>query len=200
MILFLSTAGYPANRPLAFAAPLVSIASFLVGCFLTARISHALGPLRRYVLASHFLAQAILCLIPAALTLTGILPSDPEGTDPDIANNARTIGAIPPLALQSGAVMATSKLLGFAGEIPVNVLTSTYQNLATDPHLFALHNTPRNRRLGAFACIALGATSAAWIQRETARVDIVYWLAAAIKFVLAGVVWVCLGFADDEGQ
>ena len=97
--------------------------------------------------------------------------------------NKLVLVAIPFLAAQSGAQIATAKSLGF-NEIPTTVLTSVYNDLASDSQLLAWDNPKRNRRIGAVTMILLGGISAGWLSRTEGRLTIVLWLGAAIKLLL----------------
>lgn len=171
---------------------MVSLASFLVGCFVTARVSEAFGPLRRITITSQFLTQALLITLAAILVTSNVIPNDSREKNPRILSDARIIGALPALAFQSGSTMATSRFLGYGGEIPVNVLTSTYAALATDTKLFRKDNPPRNRRVAAVLCLASGALCAAWIQKAGPGIKAVLWIGAAIKLVLATLIGLLL--------
>ena len=118
-------------------------------------------------------------------------------------NDPHIIGAIPLLAFQSGATIATSRLLGYGNEIPVNVLTSTYAALATDTRLLAWKNTPRNRRVGACVCVLGGALCAAWIHKVGPGIVGCLWVGAGLKIVMALAVGLFMPAKvvrmDDEG-
>lgn len=92
--------------------------------------------------------------------------------------------AIPFLAAQSGAQVATAKSLGF-NELPTTVLTSTYNDLASDTALFAWDNPKRDNRVASVVLMMLGAIAGAWLVKGTGTFTTVLWLAAAIKVVLA---------------
>lgn len=151
---------------------------------ITTHLSNHFGALRRGVLTSNFLFQAILIILAAALTSSDLVPTDSDGTH-TVFDNPRILTALPPLGFQAGATIATSRLLGYGQVIPVNVVTSTYAALAADPKLLALHNVPRNQRVIACLSVAAGALSGAWIQRRSAGVVACLWLAAAIKLAVA---------------
>ena len=93
------------------------------------------------------------------------------------------------MAFQSGATIATSRLLGFGNEIPVTVYTSTYAALAADPKLFHLRgNRPRDRRVAAVICVFAGAFAATWAERKSEGILVTFWISAGIKIILAGIV------------
>lgn len=187
MILALSTARLPVSQPYSWLVTLVSLSSFLVGAFLTFRISTYFGALRRGTLVTNFLIQGLLIVLSAALTTTDLIPTDNLSTlANDILRNPKIVAAIPPLAFQSGAQIVTSRMLGY-NEVPVNVLTSTYADLAGDKDLFAPwnKNVKRNRRLAAFVLLFAGALCSSWIMRRGPGILLCLWLGAAVKLVTA---------------
>ena len=138
-------------------------------------------------MSANFLIQGLLIVLAAILVMTPFVPTD-DKEHYNIATNVHIVIPIPALALQSGATIASSRLLGFGGEIPVTVLTSTYAALATDPKLLKWKNTPRNRRVAAVVCLFAGAICSAWIMKKGAGIKACLWLGAGMKIVLAGAV------------
>jgi len=172
--------------------------SFLLGGFLTFRVSSYFGPLRRSTLIVNFLTQGLLIVLSAALTTTPLIPVDNLSSLADATlRNSLIVAALPPLAFQSGAQIVTSRLLGY-NEIPVNVLTSTYADLAGDKDLFAplTKNIKRNRRLAAFALLFAGALCSAWIMRRGPGIMLCLWLGAAVKLCIAVLAAVFMESAD----
>lgn len=197
MILGLSTAGLPAN-PHAWLTTLVSIISFLIGAFLTFRISKLItpeGPTRNRLWASSlFMIQALLIIISAGLALPNgqneLIPQNARGTSrhtPDargVIDNIRIVSLLPPLAFQSGMQIATSRLLGF-NELPVNVLTSTYCDIMGDFKLMATNNVRRNRRVAAVVLLLIGAIASGWLMRSSGGLMSVLWISGGVKFFTA---------------
>ncbi|CAK3783111.1 Hypothetical predicted protein [Lecanosticta acicola] len=200
IILCLSTAGLPVGQPWAWAATLISLIAFFVGAFVCTRLSNAFGPKRRLILTTNIFLQALLITLSAALATASIAISDRNTTNPSvILHDPRILVSVAPLAFQSGATIATSRLLGFGNEIPVTVYTSTYAALAADPKLFHLHgNTPRNRRVAAVVCVFAGAFVATWAEKRSEGVLVTFWTSAGIKFVLAGVVAFVFPRKEDQ--
>lgn len=184
VILALSSASLPASAPYAYLTTSVSLASFCLGAFLAFRVATQLGKLRRPVVAGSFLAQALLIVLAAALTSTSLVPKD-NGMpgEASVLGDVRIVAALPPLAFQSGMTIAASRMLGF-NELPVNVLTSTYADLAGDPGLFAVRNRKRDRRLAAVVSLVAGALVSAWMMKKGPGIVGVLWLAAGIKVVV----------------
>ncbi|KAF2462202.1 hypothetical protein BDY21DRAFT_330746 [Lineolata rhizophorae] len=87
--------------------------------------------------------------------------------------------------------IACSRLLGFS-ELPTNVLTSTYADLAGDAGVLRLDNPKRNRRLGAAVLLLGGAISGGWLMRAGIGAHGVLWVAAGLKAVVVVFVWVAL--------
>lgn len=141
---------------------------------------------------ANVLTQACLITVAAALATAHVLVTDGDSNDnvAAVLEDARILIAIGPLAFQSGATIATSRLLGFGNEIPVTVYTSTYAALAADPKLFVLpgRNKPRDRRVLAVISIFSGALIAAWLERRSVGPIATFWMAAGIKFILAAAV------------
>lgn len=180
--------------------------AFFLGAIFTTRLSIALGPLKRIVLVANILLQGFLILVVAALAMVSIVitdnnydltstaPSPPPPPPPQqqeerriaVLSDVRILIGIAPLAFQSGATIATSRLLGYGQEIPVVVYTSTYAALAGDMKLFKLRNNkPRNQRLLAVICVLVGAFCAAWIQKRSVGMVACLWLGAGVKILLA---------------
>lgn len=183
VILCLSSAGLPANAPYAYLTTSVSLASFFVGSFFAFRVMTSLGKMRRPVMAGSFLIQAVLIILAAALTSTSLVPTD-NGNGESVLANILIVIALPPLGFQSGMTIATSRMMGF-NELPVNVLTSTYADLAGDPKLFARHNEKRDRRVLAVLSLVVGALCSAWMMKRGPGMMGVLWLAAGIKLAVA---------------
>ena len=154
----------------------------------TGHVYTAAGPKRRLTLFASFLLQTLCIAVAAILVHTGMIP---ENT----TESKLIFIAIPFLAAQSGAQIVTAKSLGF-NEIPTTVLTSVYNDLASDVNLLAWENPKRNRRVGAIAMILLGGISGGWLSRSEAGLALVLWLGAALKLLL-GFSW--LFFASDAG-
>ncbi|KAF2863165.1 hypothetical protein K470DRAFT_280432 [Piedraia hortae CBS 480.64] len=194
VILGLSIAGLPSN-PYAWLTTLVSIISFLIGVFVCFRISRAVSPdgptANRLWTAFLFLIQGLLIIISAALaTPKGLIPQLPHNASrstPDtdsVLHNIRLVALIPPLALQSGFQIATSRLLGF-NELPINVVTSTYCDLMGDPKLFASDNVKRNRRAAAVVLLFIGSVASGWLMRSSGGLASILWIAGGIKVITA---------------
>ena len=149
----------------------------MVGSFIAGQVYPAVGLTRRCTLVASFLLQALCIAIAAILVQTDAVPETN-------ATEKIVLVAIPFLAAQSGAQVATAKGLGFS-ELPTTVLTSTYNDLATDTNLLAWNNPKRDRRVGSVVIMMLGGISGAWLVQGTGTIITILWLGAAVKVLLA---------------
>ena len=205
VILGLSTSGLPAN-PHAWLTTLVSIVSFLLGAFATFHISEVFAPTdpysNRLVIVSLFFIQSLLIIIAAALvTAPGLVPQNLGSTGrttldpPNALDHVNIVTLLPPLAIQSGMQIASSRLLGY-NELPVNVLTSTYCDIMGDYKLFALNNVKRNRRVAAVVLLLAGAICIGWMMRSSGGLKSVLWLAGGIKCLTAATILLFMPAAE----
>jgi len=199
VILCLSSARLPASQPFAWAATLISLGSCLLGAFVTFRISMWLGPMRRSVLAGNFIFQGLMVVLAAGLTSTNLIPKDNLTIHADkVVSTIAFVGALPPLAFQSGGQIITSRLLAY-NELPVNVLTSTYADLMGDKDLFAgvTKNIKRNRRLAAVFWLLVGAFVATWMMKKGPGIQGTLWLGAGVKLAVGVVVFFLMESKED---
>jgi hypothetical protein len=207
VILGLSTAGLSAN-PFAWLTTLVSLTCFLIGALITFRISRVITPTgphaNRLWCSSLFVIQSLFIVLAAALaTPADLIPQNPGNTyrgqpEPaDVVRNIKIVSLLPPLALQSGMQIATSRLLGY-NELPVNVLTSTYCDLMGDFNLLALNNVRRNRRAAAVVLLLVGSIASGWLMRSSGGLESVLWIAAGIKLVVGVIMFVCMADPKEK--
>lgn len=149
----------------------------MLGSFITGRGYTTVGATRRLTLVLSFLLQTLCIIVAAVLVQTDIVPES-------VATDKLVLIAIPFLAAQSGAQIATAKALDF-NELPTTVLTSVYNDLASDMKLLAWDNPKRDRRVGAIAMMLLGGISGAWLSRGSGSLTAVLWLGAVIKLLLS---------------
>jgi len=121
----------------------------------------------------------------AALVQAGVVPA-PKGLVVESGADIDFLELVPLafLAFQSGGQIVTSRILGF-NEVPTTVLTSVYCDLAMDPRVLAADNVKRNRRFGAVLGILIGGIAGGWISRSRATLYTNFWIAAAIKLIIA---------------
>lgn len=133
---------------------------------------------------ASFLIQSTLILITAAIIQGGVLYGSPAGVSRDI-DWKETI-PIALLSFQSAGQIIGSRVLKVS-EMPTVVLTSVLCDIASDPRLTdsLRTNVGRNRRVGGFLGILLGAVAGGWISRATGQISSVLWLAGGIKLLIA---------------
>ncbi|KAI4101043.1 MAG: hypothetical protein LQ339_005271 [Xanthoria mediterranea] len=191
IFLALGVADLPINRaPLQWLRSLLAIFSFIMGSLVSSAIARPFGPTRRLSLSISFLLQGISILLAAIFITTDVIPTN------DTRSNRVMIG-IPVLAWQFGAQVAASRALGY-NEIPTTVLTSVYNDLATDPRLWTWKNAKRNRRAAAAVLVLAGGIAGGWLSRLRDGFSIVLWIAGAIK-VTIGLAWLAFGEAIADG-
>lgn len=152
----------------------------MIGSLAAGKVYRAIGATRRITLAASFVLQGLSIFVAAALVATGTIPEKDS-------NSNLILIAIPFLAWQFGAQVATSRALGFS-EIPTTVLTSVYNDLASDPKLWVWNNPKRNRRAMAAVMVILGGICGGWLSRLGNGFMIVLWLGGVIKIIL-GLLW-----------
>ena len=149
----------------------------MLGSLLASNITSRIGNTRRLSLILSFLLQGLAIFVSAILITTSIVPQNEPNSD-------KIFIGIPFLAAQSGAQVAASRALGF-GEIPTTVLTSVYNDLASDTKAFAKDNPKRNRRFAAATMLLLGGICGGWLSRLDEGFGIALWIGGAIKILLA---------------
>ncbi|KAL8871902.1 MAG: hypothetical protein Q9174_002371 [Haloplaca sp. 1 TL-2023] len=181
IFLALSSANLPAGSDsFKWARSAVSILSLMLGSLIAGRLYNAVGATRRLTLILSFFIQSLCIIVAALLVYTDAVPET-------IKTDKLVLIAIPFLAAQSGAQIATAKALDFS-ELPTTVLTSVYNDLASDGNLFAWDNPKRDRRAASVALMLLGGISGAWLSKTSGSLTNVLWLGAAIK-ILLGLSW-----------
>lgn len=158
----------------------------MLGSCIASNIASHFGKTRRISLILSFLLQGLLILITGILITADVIPQKKPNSD-------RIFIGIPFLAAQSGAQVAASRALGFS-EIPTTVLTSVYNDLASDSRLLAKNNPKRNRRVGAAVMMLLGGICGGWLSRLNEGFGIALWVSGIIKILLAAA-W--LWYADS---
>ncbi|KAL8650019.1 MAG: hypothetical protein Q9210_004069 [Variospora velana] len=157
----------------------------MLGSSVSAAVTRRSGNTRRLSLCLNFFLQGWSILVAAILINTDVIP---ENTP----NSNRVLIGIPFLAWQFGAQVASSRALGY-NEIPTTVLTSVYNDLASDSKLWTWKNVKRNRRASAALMLLLGGICGGWLSRLKNGFGIVLWVGGLIK-VLLGLAW--LGFRE----
>ncbi|KAL8913364.1 MAG: hypothetical protein Q9171_001841 [Xanthocarpia ochracea] len=187
IFLALGVAGLPKNgAPLQWLRSLLAIFSFMLGSLISSAVARPFGTTRRLSLFISFLLQGLSILLAAIFITTDVIPENNS-------NSSRVLIGIPLLAWQFGAQVAASRALGYS-EIPTTVLTSVYNDLASDPKLWTWKNAKRNRRAAAAVMVLVGGICGGWLSRLRDGFGIVLWIGGAIKVIL-GVAWLSFGEA-----
>ncbi|KAL8765675.1 MAG: hypothetical protein Q9209_007313 [Squamulea sp. 1 TL-2023] len=187
IFLALGVAGLPTNRaPLQWLRSFLAISSFMMGSLLSSTFARPFGTTRRLSLSISFLLQGLSVIVAAILITINAIPENNP-------NSNRVLIGIPFLAWQFGAQVAASRALGYS-EIPTTVLTSVYNDLASDPNLWAWKNAKRNRRAAAAVMVLGGGICGGWLSRLNDGFGIVLWIGGAIK-VTVGLAWLAFGEA-----
>ena len=173
---------------------MLSIFSFMFGCYAFSRYGMLLGNRQRGTQASSFLFQAALVFIAASLVQGGLIPGDAPA---DLAN-ARwaDLAPIMLLSFQSAGQIAASRQLHY-DEIPTVVVTSMIADLWIDVDLARGRNARRNRRVAAFALTLLGAIIGGFICSSQRHIQLALWLVGAMKAIIFGV-W--LFWAEEKSD
>ncbi|KAK0110054.1 hypothetical protein ONS95_002714 [Cadophora gregata] len=184
IFLALGASDQPKSKPFGWLKSLVSITSFLLGCFIFAS-TRLINPKARGTLATSFVVQSLFIILAAILVQAGVVPQ-PDGIVTESGSKVNLLELLPLgfLAFQSGGQIVTSRILGF-NEVPTTVLTSVYCDIASDSHILARDNVKRNRRIGAVIFILIGGIAGGWISRSSAGMSTSLWIAAGIKLVIA---------------
>ena len=163
----------------------LSLASFCTGSFCFSRFHRYFMPRRRWVLCASFLAQMGLIAVAAAILTWGPAPVD---VGDEIS--WRVLVPIALVAFQSCGQAVTSRALKYNSLTSV-VLTSIYCDLFSDAELFALHNTERNRRIGAPVLLLVGVVMGGLLAHSSVGAAGALWVAAGLKLclVLAWCAW-----------
>lgn len=189
IFLALGVAGLPKNGAhLQWLRSLLAISTFMLGSLISSNVTRRYGSTRRLSLSINFLLQGLSILIAAILITTDAIPQNSPNSD-------RVLIGIPFLAWQFGAQVAASRALGYS-EIPTTVLTSVYNDLASDPKLWTWENAKRNRRVAAAIMILVGGVCGGWLSRLRDGFAIVLWVGAATK-ILVCIAWLAYDQAAE---
>ncbi|KIX99252.1 uncharacterized protein Z520_04828 [Fonsecaea multimorphosa CBS 102226] len=176
---------------------LVAILSFCVGAFCFSRYHRHLGAVKRWVVASSFLAQTALMVLTAALISGGVVSK--TGNVESHGDGRRgtfpwhELCPIALLAFQSAGQIVASRMLKF-NTLPTVVLTSLFCDLMADPGLFTaglLDDPDRNRRAAGIVLLFCGAAVSGALIKSSVGYQAALWVATGVKgaMVLAWLVW-----------
>ena len=181
-----SFTGHSITEPRGWVKSVVSIASFVLGCYFFSRLHRLFRPLRRSTLISSFLLQSVFVLVTSSLIQADAVNGSAIRSDTDWEQEL----SIAILSFQSAGQIVGSRVLSL-GEIPSVVITSLLCDLVSDPQLLGgwSSNVKRNRRTLAFLGILVGAAAGGWITTKTGRIQAPLRVAGGLK-VLVTVAWV----------
>ncbi|GLA33286.1 hypothetical protein AnigIFM63309_000109 [Aspergillus niger] len=175
---------YPAYL---WAKSLIALCTFITSNVIFIQVARRLSPRRRSTLILSFATQTI-CLLAAAILVEAKVVS-PKPEDPRAPIQWMQILPITLLAFQAGGQICASRILAY-DEIPTVVLTTLLCDLLVDPDLLAKKNAKRNRRIGAFLALFLGAMTAGGLSKVATMASSL-WFAFGLKFTitLSWIVW-----------
>ncbi|KAL4975215.1 hypothetical protein BDW66DRAFT_160681 [Aspergillus desertorum] len=178
----LGASGQPAYPAYLWAKSLIALTVFLVGNVIFIRVGRALGARRRSSLVLSFGVQTICILVAALLVQLGAV--DPRPEDPRAPIQWMQVLPISLLAFQAAGQITASRILKF-DELPTVVLTTLLCDLLVDPDLSAplKANGKRNRRIGGFLALFLGAMTAGGLSKVT-EMAASLWFAMGIKLII----------------
>ncbi|KAJ5502784.1 hypothetical protein N7463_005658 [Penicillium fimorum] len=196
IFLALGPSGQPTFPAYLWAKSLIALTVFLASNILFIRMHRLLSPRRRSTMILSFGIQTIALLVTAILIQRGIITPKPE--DPTAPMEWMQALPISFLAFQAGGQICASRILAL-DEIPTVVVTAMLCDLLVDPKLTAKFNPKRNRRIGAFLALFLGAMTAGGLSKTTSMASSI-WLAMGLKLMvtLGWVVWQQEGRREDE--
>ncbi|KAH8426665.1 YoaK family protein [Aspergillus melleus] len=186
----LGASGQPAYPAYLWAKSLIALTTFIMSNLIFIHISRLINPRRRSTMILSFGVQTACILAAAILVQLKVVSPKPE--DPRSPIEWMQVLPISLLAFQAGGQICASRILAF-DEIPTVVLTTLLCDLLVDPKLYSRgwrSNPKRNRRVGAFLALFLGAMTAGGLSKVT-DMSASLWLAMGLKFAITigWVVW-----------
>jgi hypothetical protein len=125
-------------------------------------------------------------------------PSAQSGIPRDLGFPSMDLVSIGLLSFQAAGKVVASRVLGF-NALPSVVLTTLYNDLASDPALFTaglMGNVQRNRRFGGLVFYIFGALIGGVFARSSVGFAGALWFTAGIKVVIV-IAWL---FWREEGK
>lgn len=184
-----------ATPSLAWTKSLTSILSFLLGAGLISAFHRTFGERKRWVLAASFSFQMAVTIVSAILVSSGSSsesparpgePSAPMGIPQDIGFPSMDLVPIGLLSFQAAGKVVASRVLGY-NALPAVVLTTLYNDLASDPALLTaglMGNVQRNRRLGGLLSYVGGALIGGTFARSSLGFAGALYFTAGIKLLV----------------
>ncbi|KAL2807678.1 hypothetical protein BJX63DRAFT_63404 [Aspergillus granulosus] len=178
----LGVSGQPAYPAYLWAKSLIALTVFVIGNVIFIRVGRALGARRRSTLILSFGVQTACILAAALLVQLGVVAPKPE--DPRAPIEWMQVLPISLLAFQASGQIVASRVLEY-DELPTVVLTTLLCDLLVDPNLGAAvkANPKRNRRIGGFLALFLGAMTAGGLSKVT-EMAASLWFAMGIKLII----------------
>ncbi|KAF4759749.1 hypothetical protein HAV15_006420 [Penicillium sp. str.  len=177
IFLALGASGQPATPPYLWAKSFVALTVFITSNIFFIYMHRFLKPRRRSTMILSFGTQTIALLVTAILLQLEVIAPEPE--DPQAPIEWIQLLAISLLAFQAGGQICASRVLAL-DEIPTVVVTAMLSDLLIDPKLTTKINPKRNRRVGAFLALFLGAMTAGGLSKTTGMTSSI-WLAMGLK-------------------
>lgn len=199
IFLALGVNSLPMGTPsLAWTKSLAAILSFLLGAGLISAFHRKFGERKRWVLAASFAFQMLVTVIAAILVTHKRASESPAkpgessalggGVPEDIGFPTMDLVAIGLLSFQAAGKVVASRVLGL-NSLPTVVLTTLYNDLASDPALFTAGlagNVQRNRRVGGLVSYVVGSLIGGAFARSSAGFAGALWFTAGLKVLIVG--------------
>ncbi|CAG8890330.1 unnamed protein product [Penicillium egyptiacum] len=180
IFLALGVSGQPATPAYLWAKSLIALGVFIASNIIFIHMHRLLTPRRRSTMIISFGIQTIALLATAILIQLEVITPKPE--DPRAPIQWMQVLAISLLAFQAGGQICVSRVLAL-DEIPTVVVTAMLSDLLIDPKLTAKFNPKRNRRVGSFLALFLGAMTAGGLSKTTGMASSI-WLAMGLKLTV----------------
>ena len=180
-----ASTSHTTTRPYRWAKSLIAIIAFVSGCTVFARTTRKLGNRRRGTFILSFAVQGAIVLLAAGFIQAELVEGRLHRLNEEI--DWRQLLPIILLSFQSAGQIVASRALGH-DTIPTVVLTSMLHDIATDPRLLAkwYRNDKRNRMIGAFVAVVLGAVAGGFLSVSTGRIQSTLWVVGGLKLGIAG--------------
>ncbi|KAL4800594.1 hypothetical protein BDV19DRAFT_375796 [Aspergillus venezuelensis] len=194
----LGASGQPSYPAYLWAKSLIAVTVFIVGNVLFIQVGRALGTRRRSTLILSFGVQTAAIFVAAMLVQLGVV--DPKPEDPRAPIQWMQVLPISLLAFQAAGQIVASRVLEY-DELPTVVLTTLLCDLLVDPNLGAAlkDNPKRNRRIGGFLALFLGAMTAGGLSKVT-QMSASLWFAMGIKLVITACWFVWKGERTKKAE
>ncbi|KAJ5769737.1 uncharacterized protein N7511_001788 [Penicillium nucicola] len=180
VFLALGPSGQPAYPAYLWAKSLIALSVFITSNIFFIHLHRILTPRRRSTMVLSFTIQTLALLATAVLIELGVISPKPE--DPRAPIEWMQVLPISLLSFQAGGQICASRILAL-DEIPTVVLTTLLCDLLVDPKLTAKVNPKRNRRIGAFLALFLGAMTAGGLSKVTGMASSI-WFAMGLKLAI----------------